>query len=46
MRYLPLSQPDREAMLGRIGAANIDALFKDVPGAARLDGPVDLPPHA
>ena len=45
MRYLPLSPEDRSAMLEVIGAANIDALFCDVPGAARLDGPVDLPRH-
>ncbi len=32
-------------MLKRIGAASIDALFTDVPDAARLDGPVDLPMH-
>jgi len=30
-------------MLKRIGAASIDSLFTDVPEAARLDGPVDLP---
>ncbi len=31
MRYLPLTQNDRKAMLGKIGAPNIDALFRDVP---------------
>ncbi|MBN9918189.1 glycine dehydrogenase, partial [Listeria monocytogenes] len=47
MRYLPLTQSDREAMLGVIGAASIDDLFVDVPEAARLDGPIhDLPMHA
>ena len=47
MRYLPLTQPDREAMLATIGAASIDDLFVDVPEAARLDGPIhDLPMHA
>jgi glycine dehydrogenase subunit 1 len=47
MRYLPLTQSDREAMLSVIGADSIDALFVDVPEAARLDGPVrDLPNHA
>jgi glycine dehydrogenase subunit 1 len=47
MRYLPLTQSDREAMLSIIGADSIDALFVDVPEAARLDGPVrDLPNHA
>jgi len=46
MRYLPHSAADRAEMLSVIGAANIDALFKDVPQAARLNGTVDLPPHA
>ena len=47
MRYLPLTQPDREAMLAVIGAATIDDLFVDVPEVARLDGPIHgLPMHA
>ncbi|WP_404370819.1 aminomethyl-transferring glycine dehydrogenase subunit GcvPA [Sphingomonas sp. MMS24-J45] len=47
MRYLPLTQPDRDAMLGVIGVATIDDLFIDVPETARLDGPIhDLPMHA
>ncbi len=47
MRYLPLSAPDRAAMLGVIGAGSIDDLFADVPAAARLTGPIaDLPLHA
>ncbi|WP_066589155.1 aminomethyl-transferring glycine dehydrogenase subunit GcvPA [Sphingomonas pruni] len=47
MRYLPLTQPDREAMLGVIGAETIDDLFVDVPAIAQLDGPIrDLPMHA
>ncbi|MBN8808547.1 MAG: aminomethyl-transferring glycine dehydrogenase subunit GcvPA [Sphingomonas sp.] len=47
MRYLPLTQPDREAMLAVIGAKTIDDLFVDVPEAARLDGPIrGLPLHA
>ncbi|ESR26227.1 aminomethyl-transferring glycine dehydrogenase subunit GcvPA [Lutibaculum baratangense] len=43
MRYLPLSADDRAAMLHRIGVGSIDDLFADVPRAAWLDGPVDLP---
>ncbi|KAA2234115.1 aminomethyl-transferring glycine dehydrogenase subunit GcvPA [Salinarimonas soli] len=43
MRYLPLSDTDRGEMLARIGVADIDALFADVPKAMLLDGPVDLP---
>ena len=45
MRYLPLTDSDRQAMLGRIGVASIDDLFVDVPQAARRDGLVDLPRH-
>lgn len=46
MRYLPLTPADRSAMLGVIGAPSIEALFADVPPAARLSGPVDLPMRA
>jgi glycine dehydrogenase subunit 1 len=46
MRYLPLTQADRSAMLATIGAADIDALFADVPAEARLSGPIEgLPLH-
>jgi len=43
MRYLPLTDADRTAMLESIGAASIDALFADVPLAARQQGLLDLP---
>jgi glycine dehydrogenase subunit 1 len=43
MRYLSLTERDRGEMLAAIGADSIDALFADVPPAARLDRPVDLP---
>ncbi len=43
MRYLPLTSSDRASMLAAIGADSIDALFDDVPEAARLAGPVHLP---
>ncbi len=46
MRYLPLTDADRAEMLSVVGAPDIDALFRDVPRSARLDGPVDLPAHA
>ena len=46
MRYLPLTQSDRQEMLSKIGVATIDDLFVDVPQAARLSQPVDLPSHA
>jgi glycine dehydrogenase subunit 1 len=43
MRYLPLTDQDRGEMLSAIGVDSIDALFADVPSAARRDGLVDLP---
>ncbi|HEU5285011.1 MAG TPA: aminomethyl-transferring glycine dehydrogenase subunit GcvPA [Sphingomicrobium sp.] len=47
MRYLPLSDADRSAMLEVIGAGSVDELFRDVPEAARLkDGIAGLPDHA
>jgi glycine dehydrogenase subunit 1 len=47
MRYLPLSDSDRSAMLEKVGATSIDELFRDVPEEARLKGPIDgLPMHA
>src|SRR5690606_15278964 len=47
MRYLPLTDADRAAMLDVIGAPSIDALFADVPEEARLAGPIEgLPNHA
>jgi glycine dehydrogenase subunit 1 len=45
MRYLPLTGADRAQMLARIGVKHTDDLFKDVPAAARLSGPIDLPKH-
>ncbi len=47
MRYLPLTDTDRQAMLSVIGAASVDDLFVDVPAEARLDGAIaGLPDHA
>jgi glycine dehydrogenase subunit 1 len=47
MRYLPLSEADRSAMLATIGAGSVDELFRDVPQEARLKGPIHgLPMHA
>jgi glycine dehydrogenase subunit 1 len=47
MRYLPLTDTDRAAMLEKIGAGSVDDLFVDVPEVARLDGPIrGLPMHA
>ena len=47
MRYLPLTDADRQEMLRTIGADSVEALFVDVPKAARLPGKIeDLPDHA
>jgi glycine dehydrogenase subunit 1 len=43
MRYLPLTEIDRQQMLGLIGAKSIDDLYVDVPQSAVLKGLVDLP---
>jgi glycine dehydrogenase subunit 1 len=43
MRYLPLTETDRRVMLGAVGVPSVDSLFRDVPKAAWLDQPVDLP---
>src|ERR1700744_194787 len=44
MRYLPLTPDDRSEMLHKIGAANIDALFRDVPNSAVVSrSAFDLP---
>ncbi|WP_448203355.1 aminomethyl-transferring glycine dehydrogenase subunit GcvPA [Azospirillum sp. sgz302134] len=46
MRYLPLTEADRRSMLAAIRASSVDDLFRDVPKAARLPGPIEgLPNH-
>ena len=47
MRYLPLTDTDRQDMLSVIGASSVDDLFVDVPAEARLSGKIaGLPDHA
>lgn len=47
MRYLPLTDIDRQEMLSVIGAESVDDLFVDVPAQARLSDPIaGLPDHA
>jgi glycine dehydrogenase subunit 1 len=46
MRYLPLTEEDRRAMLAKIGVPSVDTLYRDVPAGALLKSPVDLPAHA
>jgi glycine dehydrogenase subunit 1 len=43
MRYLPLTEEDRRAMLAAVGVDSVAALFRDVPRAAALAKPLDLP---
>ena len=43
MRYLPLDASEREAMLARIGVADIEALFADIPADKRIQGLLDMP---
>jgi glycine dehydrogenase subunit 1 len=43
MRYLPLDASDRAAMLAKVGVADIDALFSDIPVDKRLTAPLDMP---
>jgi glycine dehydrogenase subunit 1 len=43
MRYLPLTPEDRSEMLARVGVADIDALFADIPADKRLKQLPDLP---
>ncbi len=46
MRYLPLTDADRGAMLSVVGVGSVDDLYAGVPESARLDGLLDLPRHA
>ena len=56
MRYLPLTDADRAAMLAAVAASplasgggaveGVDDLYRDVPSAARLREALDLPRHA
>jgi glycine cleavage system P protein (glycine dehydrogenase) subunit 1 len=45
MRYLPLNNNDRKAMLDVVGVKSVDDLFVDVPKSARLDNLIDVPTH-
>jgi glycine dehydrogenase subunit 1 len=40
LRYLPLTEQDREEMLEVIGVPSVDALYRDVPAGARLQGTI------
>ncbi|WP_292529706.1 aminomethyl-transferring glycine dehydrogenase subunit GcvPA [Methylocystis sp.] len=43
MRYQPLSEADRSAMLATIGVPAIEALYADAPTETLLETPLDLP---
>jgi glycine dehydrogenase subunit 1 len=43
MRYLPLDDSDRALMLARVGAADIDDLFADIPADKRVRQLLDMP---
>jgi glycine dehydrogenase subunit 1 len=44
MRYLSLTDADRDAMLTEIGVDSVDELFRDVPPGVRFRGRLDLEP--
>jgi glycine dehydrogenase subunit 1 len=43
MRYLPHTEAERAAMLEVLGLSDVEALFDDIPEAARLRRPLDVP---
>ncbi|TLG77045.1 aminomethyl-transferring glycine dehydrogenase subunit GcvPA [Methylocystis sp. B8] len=43
MRYHPLSEADRSAMLATIGVPSVEALYADAPAETLLKAPLDLP---
>jgi glycine dehydrogenase subunit 1 len=46
MRYLPLTDANRQDMLAKIGVSTVDDLFCDVPNVAHLKKPIgNLPNH-
>jgi glycine dehydrogenase subunit 1 len=44
MRYLPQTKDSRKKMLDKIGVANVDELYKDVPRQAFIEGLANIPP--
>ena len=43
MRYIPHTAGDVEQMLARVGVADLEQLFSEVPASVRLKRPLDLP---
>jgi glycine dehydrogenase subunit 1 len=44
VRYLSLTDADRESMLAEIGVDSVEELFRDIPEGVRFDGRLDLEP--
>ncbi|MBK8160519.1 MAG: aminomethyl-transferring glycine dehydrogenase subunit GcvPA [Rhodospirillaceae bacterium] len=40
MRFLPLTEPDRKAMLATVGASSVESLYADVPNGALQKAPI------
>ncbi|WP_374309560.1 aminomethyl-transferring glycine dehydrogenase subunit GcvPA [Dongia sp.] len=40
MRFLPLTEPDRQTMLAKVGVPSVDSLYADVPNGALLKAPI------
>jgi glycine cleavage system P protein (glycine dehydrogenase) subunit 1 len=44
VRYIALTDTDREQMLAAVGVPTVEELFRDIPAGVRLDRPLDLEP--
>jgi len=44
VRYIALTDADREAMLATVGVESVEELFRDIPAGVRLDRSLDLEP--
>ena len=44
MRYIPMTEHDRQAMLASMGISSVDELFADIPEPLRSAGDLNLPP--
>jgi glycine dehydrogenase subunit 1 len=42
-RYTSATDADREQMLATIGVGSVEELFRDIPEAVRMQGPLDIP---
>jgi glycine cleavage system P protein (glycine dehydrogenase) subunit 1 len=44
LRYIALTDADREQMLATVGVSTVDELFRDIPAGVRFDRALDLEP--